>query len=262
MENPAIIDQRFERHYGYYMTMQLPQEEDSYDADDKRECLYAEAMHLLTTGSIEEGKALLEKSYSLGYLKAGHTLAYGYSAGWYGEPDYEMEVKLLRQLIKKGDAASMNDYAVCYEWGKGVKRNMKLALFWYKRAVDRSCIFALSNLAHIYLRGDQKYRNLKDGIRYARFAAERDVEMAQNLLGLCYEEGTGLRKNYRKAFEWYTMAVDNCAGACAEHNLARCYRLGRGTQKDLNKAEEYERLAVKHGFKVKKGNNYDHRKQD
>ena len=251
MKQPAIIDKRFEKHYDYHLTVQLPHEEDSYDTDDERECLYAEAMHLLTTGLIEESKALLEKSYSLGFLTAGHTLAYGYGAGWYGEPDYEKEVSLLRQLVKKGDAASMNDYAISYEWGKGVKQNMRLAILWYRKAIDGGNLFALNNLAHIYIKGDQRYRNLKVGIRYAKFAAEHGEEMAQNLIGLCYEEGTGLRKNYRKAFEWYTKAVENCAGPCAEHNLARCYRLGRGTNVNMELADKYEKLAAEHGFIIK-----------
>ena len=59
-----------------------------------------------------------------------------------------------------------------------------------------------------------------------------------HILALCYED----------AFKWFSKAVENGAGACAEHNLARCYRHGKGTPVDKEKAKELEALAVEHGL--------------
>lgn len=84
-----------------------------------------------------------------------------------------------------------------------------------------------------------------------RKAADYDEEEAQNILGLCYEEGLGVLKDYEKAYYWFQLAVKNGAGACAEHNLARCFRLGRGISEDKEMANKYEALAVKHGFHKK-----------
>lgn len=63
--------------------------------------IYAKGMNLITDGFIKEGKALLEDSYRRGYLTAGNTLSYGYSAGWFGERDYAKHIQLLRQLVRK-----------------------------------------------------------------------------------------------------------------------------------------------------------------
>lgn len=39
-----------------------------------------------------------------------------------------------------------------------------------------------------------------------RKAADYDDE-AQNILGLCYEEGLGVLKDYEKAYYWFQLAV-------------------------------------------------------
>ena len=44
-------------------------------------------MALIVDGELDKGKDLLEKLYRRKYNRAGHTLAYGYGAGWFGEPD-------------------------------------------------------------------------------------------------------------------------------------------------------------------------------
>lgn len=47
----------------------------------------------------------------------------------------------------------MNDYGFAYEHGKGVKKNMRWALYWYKKAAKGGNADALNNLAHIWLFG-------------------------------------------------------------------------------------------------------------
>ena len=110
----------------------------------------------------------------------------------------------------------------------------------------------MNNLAQIYLFRVNKYRNIQLGLLYAFMAADYEDEQAQNLLGLCYEEGLGVLKDDQKAYQYFSLAVKNGAGACAEHNLARCFRKGIGTEKNLKVAEKFERLAKRHGLYIKK----------
>lgn len=212
---PGIIDNTIELPGRCYAIRMMPHEVDIADIHDKWDQAYADAMKLIVDGNVDEGKEILEELYRSKYNRAGHTLSYGYGAGWFGEPDPKKYLSLVYALVLKGDSAAFSDYGFCYDCGIGVKKSMRWALYWYQKAADY------------------------------------DEEEAQNILGLCYEEGLGVLKDYEKAYYWFQLSVKNGAGACAEHNLARCFRLGRGISEDKEMANKYEALAVKHGFHKK-----------
>lgn len=224
-----------------------PHKEEVYGSEAEQ--IYAKGMNLIVDGLINEGIDLLEESYRKGYLTAGNTLAYGYSAGWFGERDYVKHIQILRKLVKKKYAPALCNYAFAYEYGLGVKRNIRLALYWYEKAAESGYITALNNLAHFYIFRETIYKDIPRGLQYAIEAAECEDEEAQNALGLCYEEGLGVEKNYEEAFKWFSLAVKNGAGPCALKNLARCYREGKGVAIDKRKADKLERQAIKLGYK-------------
>ena len=256
---PAIVDQTIKRKPNSDFTgsiscmITLPHEELNYDYSDEADCIYAESFYYLMDGHIQDGKRMLEESYKMGNLHAGNALAYGYSVEWFGERNYSEHLKLLRKLVRKRFAPAMSQYAFAYENGIGVKRNKRLALFWYEKAIEGGSATALANMANYYLFEEEGRPNLKKGVEYVMKAADMGNEQAMNDLGLAYDLGlvTG-EVDGDNAFKWYNLAIENAAGANAEHNLARCYEKGIGTKIDLEKSEEFERLAIKHGYKPKK----------
>ena len=249
---PAIIDKTVQIPGRSYAVNMKPHKVDPVDIHDAWDQAFADAMELIMDGKVDEGKELLEELNLRKYYRAGHTLAYGYGAGWFGAPDDKKYLAHIYALVLKGYPAAMGDYGFCYDYGIGVKRSMRWALYWYRKAAGRGVTAAMNNLAHIYLFREEKYRNVQLGLMYAFMAADYDDEQAQNLLGLCYEEGLGVLKDYKKAFHYFSLAVKNGAGACAEHNLARCFRKGRGTEINLQAADELESQATEHGYYVKK----------
>ena len=254
MSKPFNIDQSIgEMFNDTYFVYTEPHALDEYDVNDESDCLYAQAMMSLTEGNSQKGKNLLEQAYSMGNLSAGHALSYGYSCGWFGEKDYKSQMKILRELEHYHIPEVLNDIGCAYEYGNGVvKKNIRLAIIWFNKAVSEGSVSAMSNLAHIYLRGPEKYRDTEKGLLFAFRAADYDDEQAQNLLGLCYRFGIGLDEDYEKSIQYFKKAVKGGAGGCAEYNLSRCYELGIGTNVDLVKAEKYMRLAKKHGYITKK----------
>lgn len=210
---PGIIDNTIELPGRCYAIRMMPHEVDIADIHDWNQA-YVDAMKLIVDGNVDEGKEILEELYCRKYNRAGHTLSYGYGAGWFGEPDSKKYLSLVYALVLKGYSAAFSDYGFYYDCGIGVKKSMRWALYWYRKAADYD-------------------------------------DEAQNILGLCYEEGLGVLKDYEKAYYWFQLAVKNGAGACAEHNLARCFRLGRGISEDKEMANKYEALTVKHGFHKK-----------
>lgn len=168
---PGIIDNTIELPGRCYAIRMMPHEVDIADIHDKWDQAYADAMKLIVDGNVDEGKEILEELYRRKYNRAGHTLSYGYGAGWFGEPDPKKYLSLVYALVLKGYSAAFSDYGFCYDCGIGVKKSMRWALYWYRKAADY------------------------------------DDEEALNILGLCYEEGIGVLKDYEKAYYWFSLAV-------------------------------------------------------
>ena len=62
--------------------------------------------------------------------------------------------------------------------------------------------------------------------------------MAQNNLGVLYENSKGREKDLKKAIYWYNVVAEN-GNEIAQYNLGCCYSSGEGVEKDENKAFEY-----------------------
>ena len=67
--------------------------------------------------------------------------AAAYSAGNYSEA-----VKYFRQAAEMGDSEAQNNLAVCYEFGKGVKKDLGKAYEWYSKAAAKGNAGAKENL--------------------------------------------------------------------------------------------------------------------
>ena len=64
--------------------------------------------------------------------------------------------------------------------------------------------------------------------------------MGSSNIAYIYEEGKGVAKNYKKAAEYYELAVDQGENECLL-DLARIYEKGGfGLKQDLKKSKEYE----------------------
>ena len=69
-------------------------------------------------------------------------------------------------------------------------------------------------------------KDIPEGVKWTRTAAERGFAPAQNQLGLCYSKGTGVAKDYVEAYKWLNLAAakgDDRAGN-ARVNLAAAER--------------------------------------
>ena len=67
-------------------------------------------------------------------------------------------------------------------------------------------------------------------------------------MGLCYETGAGVVKDYVKAVECYRIAAENGVSG-AQYHLANCYVDGKGIDVDMDKAAYWYRKAAEQGYK-------------
>ena len=70
-------------------------------------------------------------------------------------------------------------------------------------------------------------------------------------MGVCYEFGAGIKKDERKAFEWYKEAAEQ-GYAEAQNSLGVCYYNGEGVEKDESKAVEWWQKAAEQEIEVRK----------
>ena len=117
----------------------------------------------------------------------------------FAQSDY---FKMVLRNAEKGYAASQEELANCYYYGKGVTQDYEKAVYWFKKAANQWN-------AH-----------------------------AQYRLGVCYSMGKGVKQDNKQAFEWYKKSADQ-GFIYAQLKLAILYAKGVGVQKDEKKALNY-----------------------
>lgn len=151
MKKPAIIDQEIEFTVYSHAMITPPMEVEGYNPDDPAELIYASAMDFITEGRTEQRRKDLESAYRLGSWRAGNTLAYGLSVGWFGERDYPAHLVVLRNLVEQGSSGAMSNLGFAYEHGLGLQKSLRWAVYWYEKAVRKGSVDAMANLANIFL---------------------------------------------------------------------------------------------------------------
>ena len=69
---------------------------------------------------------------------------------------------------------------------------------------------------------------------------------AQYELGLCYDEGDGVKENKHEAFKWFLKAANQEHGR-AQNAVGLCYEYGDGVQKNLNEAIRWYHRSIENG---------------
>ena len=76
--------------------------------------------------------------------------------------------------------------------------------------------------------------------------AEQGDAVAQSSVGVLYDEGKGVARDFDKAVSWYRKSADQ-GNQFGQFNLGTMYYLGAGTEKDLITACSYFMLATLQG---------------
>ena len=76
--------------------------------------------------------------------------------------------------------------------------------------------------------------------------AKRGNALAQFNLGLMYDKGEGVKRNYKMAVKWYKLAASKNS-ALAQYSLGWMHSQGWGSPKDNAEALDWYRLAAKQG---------------
>ncbi len=87
-------------------------------------------------------------------------------------------------------------------------------------------------------------KKYEEAVKYYEKAAKMNHARAQNALGVCYDQGLGVEKDYNKAFYWIQKSYNN---GCKDSygNIAYYYKEGKGTEVNYVKSfEAYMKASV------------------
>jgi len=97
-----------------------------------------------------------------------------YSQGKAVDRNYSYAMYWYRRAAARGDARSMYNMGIAYEYGRGVERDDATAASWFGRAADLGLVEAMDALAWIYATStDNAVRAGTEAIRWAQAAVER-----------------------------------------------------------------------------------------
>lgn len=142
-----------------------------------------------------------------------------------------------------------NEDLVClgvyFEHGVGLKQDYDQARLEYDLLVDRINSSSNSlNHSGIESKDVQNENQIKISIEFYKKLAEQNDPLSSCLLGVFYENGKGVEKDYQKAKEYYEIGAKQEFPQSLFY-LANLYINGNGVKQDYDKAREYYEIAAK-----------------
>ena len=138
--------------------------------------------------------------------------------------DYESAAEWYRRGAELGDDHAMLNTGFCYGAGQGVEKDPSKAFEWFRKAyeIKGECAGKAACNIRVLFENDGDYER---ALGWVQRGVELDDDRSMLALGVYYEEGIGVEKDWRKALEWYRKAYE-MQGEEAEDAANRIRRLG------------------------------------
>lgn len=207
----------------------------------------------LEYSGIITGKPRYEKAYEYYKIAAdnNHPIAnwvigHLYYSGLIGNKekrDMYLAIKYFNKSRKLNCSYSYNSFGLMYLNGnmKHIEKNKLKAIQYFEKAIELDNVYAYNNLGKIY----ENDGNTSKAYEYYKKAASLGESWALNKLGEFYRKGIAVKKDLKKAFEYYTKSSEaTIYTLChwSKYNLAKYYykdgNLECGIEKDISKAIE------------------------
>lgn len=184
---------------------------------------------------IEEMEGLIENVYN--QLYPNNDSEHFYNRGMHKKEinEYGEAFQCFKKASELGHVAGIYELGLCYKNGKGTTKDLDQAKLYLHQAMEANYLDAHVAYASCFL--DEEGQTKGIGVLVLERAVELNSASAMVRLGQCFEYGSGVSVDLKKAFDYYELATHQ-NDARAFYFLARCYKEGKGCQVDLKKAEE------------------------
>ncbi|RUP43853.1 hypothetical protein BC936DRAFT_136636, partial [Jimgerdemannia flammicorona] len=157
------------------------------------------------------------------------------------EDPYEA-FKWFHKAAEAGDTLAQLHLSQQYRDGVGTMTNLGKALTW----LDNAALALLYLDLGLYPHADVE-RDRAEAFRWMSKAAEAGHVPSQHLLGCCYEEGTGTKKDEGLAVRWLCTAAENGDSEAVDRLLGYIYTGVYGSYEDLAKSKRWYEMAAEKG---------------
>lgn len=152
--------------------------------------------------------------------------------------------RLFHLASDKGDVDATYMLGVMLQNGQGVKKDAKLARFYYSAAAFKGHAAAQCAMGDIYASGLR--HDYEKALEYYTKAAQQGDAGALRGLGTLYLYGRGTAKDAAKAVQLLTQSAQQ-GDADAQYQLGLCYQRGMGVARDEHQALLWYQKAAAQG---------------
>ncbi|MBQ8940902.1 MAG: sel1 repeat family protein [Firmicutes bacterium] len=176
--------------------------------------------------------------------EAQNILGVCYFSGTNVMMDLQKSMEYFHDAAEQGHSGAMRNLAIVMESAPNPDKNEIISL--YEKAADKNDAYAINNLAVMYLTGDGVKKDPKRAAKLFERAAKLGDDYAMVNLAYCYSIGNGIKYSEKEAFKLYEKAAEkgNIEGL---RNAAECLLAGKGTKQNLEAALSYFSKAAQLG---------------
>lgn len=119
----------------------------------------------------------------------------------------DMVFDFQKKMADKGNTEAQFKVGEMYEMGRGVRKNMAVAIEWFNKASAKGHVEAGYKLLYLDIQKNNLTAENKGEFENLKSKGKSGEGYAQYMLGLMYQNGVGLKKSESKAMEWYKKAA-------------------------------------------------------
>jgi len=129
------------------------------------------------------------------------------------------------------------------------RKDYASALVKFRSAAQQGNRDAASLVGMMYNEGTGVLQDYKEAVHWFQIAALQGDRSAQLGLGFMYGKGQGVAQDYKEAVRWFRLAAKQ-GDARAQHNLCVMYLKGQGVLQDYARAHMWSNIAAGNGYET------------
>ncbi len=194
----------------------------------------------------------LEKAAEMGVTLAMVNLGNIYEDGMRtGEPEYDKALYWYKKAAYLGNIKGAFNYANMYHWGRGCDTDYDFAFSLFAWLNKLGCDGTDFYLGLYYQEGLGVEKDYNKALYYYQCGAGKNDAYCWTQLGTMYGQGQGIEEDIPKAIECYRKAAE-LGDPLGYTNIAWFYETGTGVEPDMEKALRLYSIAAQLGDETAK----------
>lgn len=208
--------------------------------------MYKYGLYLLSNGDESKSLEYIKMAANKGCVKAmyQYSLILENRENHSSLDDQEIEF-YLRNAANFGHAESMFKYSLILA-KKQDNDSKKLIEHYLKKASDKGHIYAMYYYGLLLYEKDDSPSVLRDAAHYIKISADNGNMEAKAQYGIMLIHGKGISINYEEAAKYLKESTNHQNNPDAFFGLGYLYENGKGVEKDDKKAYQYYKLSAKY----------------